>query len=330
MIVGEIRGGLGNQLFCYAMCRKLQKEYHEPAVGILWEESLRRTILDIKGAENLRFLNMKSSTAKTWTEKHPLIVRHPFLEIARVLNQHIVDHYAVMPKGYQQLKKRQEKWQGIFNFFGFYFSENGYVSVTFPHTPFRNKLFAGYFSSSKYFQDIRCELLNEIVPREAPSGPCEEMLEQIEREKNAICVHVRRGDFVTLSNIFGGICTEQYYESAVQYMKKRFADCHFYIFSNDMDWVKDNMNFPAESTTYVTVNREQDAVQELWLMANCSHFIIANSTFSWWAQFLGRSNEKCVCGPETFLKEDIPNDMREQTWIAISPTGEIISGKKGE
>lgn len=140
------------------------------------------------------------------------------------------------------------------------------------------------------------------------------------RGENSVSVHIRRGDYVTKSryNKTYAHCTVKYYENAVDYIAKKFPNPHIYIFSDDTDWIKENIKFPYE-TEYVTHNIGQNSFEDIRLMSNCKHNVIANSTFSWWGAWLNQNSEKIVVCPDVWFQDSriVQTDIYPKEWIRI-------------
>ena len=158
----------------------------------------------------------------------------------------------------------------------------------------------GYFNSYKYFDAVRQSLIEEFSPREEISDAARGVLASI-ADSNSVSVHVRRGDYVADPNIrkdLEGVITDRYYQNAVNYMSERVSHPHFFIFSDDMPWVKENLR-PSHKVTHVDFNSQQRGFEDLWLMSRCKHNITAGgSTFSWWAAYLNTNKEKVVVRTE--------------------------------
>ena len=115
--------------------------------------------------------------------------------------------------------------------------------------------------------------------------------------------------------MYGGICTLHYYEEAIRYMCEHVQEPVFYVFSNDISWVRVNLKIP--NAVYVTHNQGADSWQDMYLMSKCKHHIIANSTFSWWGAYLNRDKQKLVvCPPKLTNRGDSPN-LFPKEWIKI-------------
>lgn len=136
----------------------------------------------------------------------------------------------------------------------------------------------------------------------------------------AISVHVRRTDYVN-SGRFN--LTQGYYTRAMEYIAKIVENPHFYIFSDDINWVEKNMEFNYPHT-FVKGNMEQDSYIDMWLMSQCKHNIIANSTFSWWGAWLNNNPEKIVIAPNVWGKESQSLEKTKQRLNEIIPVGWIL------
>lgn len=132
-------------------------------------------------------------------------------------------------------------------------------------------------------------------------------------------IHIRRGDYLTFSTIYGGICTIEYYKKAVSYLCSALNNPVFVVFSDDMDWVRNNIYFPEEAKVhFVDFNRGKDSWQDMNLMSKCMHNIIANSTFSWWGAWLNENPEKIVICPDRLTQRGDSPDIFPEEWIKMS------------
>lgn len=180
----------------------------------------------------------------------------------------------------------------------------------------------GYFNSYKYFDAIKNILINEYAPREEISGQGLETLKAIE-STNSVSIHIRRGDYVDSPNVYKsieGIITDRYYHNAVDLIASNIESPHFFVFSNDMAWVKKNFSIPYK-ITFVDFNSAQRGFEDLWLMSRCKNNINAGgSTFSWWAAYLNPNTEKIVIRTENISndsKYNYPEDYFPQKWKSV-------------
>ena len=135
-----------------------------------------------------------------------------------------------------------------------------------------------YFQGEKYFEAAKDEIKEKFRVKEV-SARCREMAEKLLNE-NSVCVHIRRGDYLELPMF--NVCGKQYYIDAIEKIKTMVNNPIFYFFSNDIDWVKNN--FRGDDYRFVDI--AENEVEDLYMMYHCAHYIISNSSFSWWAQYL--------------------------------------------
>lgn len=179
----------------------------------------------------------------------------------------------------------------------------------------------GYWQSERYFSTIRAQLLQELTLKSDWGAGNEDMFGQIQAVgTGAVSLHVRRGDYVTNAHTasYHGVCSLDYYRAAVSYIAERVAAPHFFIFSDDHDWVRENLQtgFP---TTFVSVNSADNGIYDMMLMKSCRHHIIANSSFSWWGAWLNPSVEKIVVAPQQWFKEadKDTSDLIPSGWVRL-------------
>jgi hypothetical protein len=174
----------------------------------------------------------------------------------------------------------------------------------------------GYWQSERYFREIRSLLLKEFSLRDSLPPACSGLLRDID-DCDAICVHVRRGDY--LSNPVAvrvhGICSMDYYHAGVRELSQGLGRPRCFVFSDDPAWVRSSLTFDCPMTV-VDINGPKDAHLDLALMAACDHFLIANSSLSWWGAWLGKYEDKKVIAPERwFLTQDIDTgDLLPESW----------------
>ena len=171
----------------------------------------------------------------------------------------------------------------------------------------------------KYFLEYRDLIASEFTVATAPCALAQEMLEQMATH-NAICVHVRRGDYVAnvTAQAFHGLCTLDYYHQALRIVADGVPNPHCYVFSDDPEWVRANFlsEFPM---SVVDIHGPHEAHEDLRLMAACEHFVIANSSLSWWGAWLGSYPEKRVAAPKKWFQSSAndPKDLIPDHWVRI-------------
>lgn len=176
----------------------------------------------------------------------------------------------------------------------------------------------GYFQSAKYFSSIAKELRQDFSLRNK-NTPFINSFYNVLSSENAVCVHIRRGDYVTSQRAarHHGVCSVSYYREAMCYIRGKIQAPHFYLFSDDFSWV--SQQFPqGEDVTYVHNAIPRVPQEELFLMSCCSHHIIANSSFSWWGAWLGLHDGQIVIAPKQWTKTPLDHgDLFLGNWVLL-------------
>jgi len=191
---------------------------------------------------------------------------------------------------------------------------------------FEDRYLCGYFACEKYYADIMEALRKQFVFPESGHAENRKMAERM-RNGESVSIHIRRGDYLDAENaaMFGNICTEEYYAGAIREMKQIYPMAHFYVFSDDIPYVKEH--YKGEEFTAVDINRGKDSFYDMWLMSQCRHNICANSTFSFWGARLNRNKEKIVMRPSIHKNSQKfePEKMHElwKGWVLVDNRGNI-------
>ncbi|MDO4302514.1 MAG: alpha-1,2-fucosyltransferase [Bacillota bacterium] len=192
----------------------------------------------------------------------------------------------------------------------------------------------GYFQSEKYFKNIENQVRQAFsFSHRIWEGLDEQLVQRIREYQGkiegflSVSVHVRRGDYLNSSEVYGGICTGKYYQKAIELMREKYPQAVFFVFSNDPvwtgEWIKERY---GEDKAFVVVEGtdENNGYLDLFLMSKCRHHIIANSSFSWWGAWLNSNREKTVIAPSKWLNNQECRDIYTQEMIKISPCGERV------
>ena len=267
MIITKIKGGLGNQLFQYAVGRAVASHYKSTL-------KLDLTIFETYKLHNGYRLDQFAIQADIATEN----------DITNLKGGNNVLFSALRKAG---LIKRKS-----------YFKEKR--SSHFDARVFKNNFIYldGYWQNELYFSDIRELLLRELSPISSMNDLGCTYLEEI-KKSNSVGLHVRRGDYLNFKNI--GVLDVDYYMKAVEYIRENVEKPTFYIFSDDLEWCKRHLGF-VDGCIYV--DRTQNEIDDLKLMSFCQHNIIANSSFSWWGAWLNQNRKKTVIAPKGWLLND--------------------------
>ena len=177
----------------------------------------------------------------------------------------------------------------------------------------------GYWQSEKYFKDIEQIIRQDFTFRHPPDTENQKLARMI-ANTNSVSLHIRRGDYISNPDAYEvlGVCSLAYYQAATEELTHTIKQPHFFVFSDDMEWVCQNLRLDYP-TTYVTHNGIEKDYEDLCLMSQCKHHIIANSAFSWWGAWLCTYPAKIVIAPEKwFNKADYDTrDLIPAAWIRI-------------
>jgi hypothetical protein len=179
----------------------------------------------------------------------------------------------------------------------------------------------GYWQCEKYFNEIKTIILNEFTLSEQLSPDSLNVKENILKLDNSVSLHIRRGDYISdkKTNDYFYICSPDYYMECLSKLKRHLGkELNLFIFSDDINWVKSNLNF--EDNVFFMENKNiQHAFEDIYLMSLCEHNIIANSSFSWWGAYLNKNDNKLVFAPSRWVNNKSVNidDILPLSWIRI-------------
>lgn len=277
-------GGLGNQLFQYAMGRRLSIAHHT---------SLKLD-LGFYGKEISRKYSLS-----------PFCIIEEFAS-----NAELAEITGESKRGLARLLFRLGQKRKL------YYRK---ATLTEPHfRPYdrnllnssRDVYMCGYWQSEKYFVDIKDVIRHEFMLKQEPGLAKRELERQI-HSTESVSLHIRRGDYISnpLFNQVHGTCSLEYYYDCIKRMAYNVPTPHFFVFSDDPNWAIKNLDL-GYPTTFVPHTEPSRDHEDLWLMSRCKHHIIANSSFSWWGAWLNPSPEKIVYAPRKWFN-DSERDTRD-------------------
>ena len=174
---------------------------------------------------------------------------------------------------------------------------------------YKNIFLGGYWQSERYFSEVIEVLRNELIPKEIPD---EIMIKgNIIENQDSVCMHIRRGDY---SDTVYQVCTLDYYNKAIKEIKK-YTSGIIYVFSDDIEWARENLE---NNMDLEFISNGYDDFLELYLMSKCNHFVLSNSSFSWWAQELSMATKKLVIAPNKWRLDVMCKDIYKSDWITLS------------
>ncbi len=289
MIIVKLIGGLGNQMFQYAVGRHL---------------ALRNNTelkIDISGFEEYKL------------HKYSLDAFNIKKNVATAAEISALKKYQIKPG-------RQWFWYNrLFADKTKYFQER-----QFNFDPEVMKLkgdayLDGYWQTEKYFKEIEL-LIRSDFSFILSQGKKDITISELVKSSNSISVHIRRADYVTdkKSGESHGTCPIEYYEKAIELIEEKVENPHFFVFSDDHQWIKENIKIKYP-TMYVDHNNADTNYQDMRLMSLCKNNIIANSSFSWWGAWLNTNSNKIVVAPQKWFVTQKMNtcDIIPDSWIKI-------------
>lgn len=310
-----INGRSGNQLFQYAFARSIQEKTGGELILDFSEMGFNRSQgkygPDVHMDNVLDYFNVKPYT---------------YVDVGTPYNRNITQKiqyffYRVLRKVYNSHPDKVERiataTSGILQRFGIYyqFSTNSLLGYRQPSRAMKNILIRGWFESAEYFDSIK-DLLREELKITHPVFTGIEDLRRRLKMEDSVCVHVRRGDFVSDSykNEFQ-ICSPDYYSKGVSIIAEKHPNLLLFVCSDDIEWCKANM-FKGYNVLYEPAGLPiSDTIS---LMSTCHHFVISNSTLSFWMQYLSNCPDKMVIAPSVWRRIVPPvKDIYMKEWILV-------------
>lgn len=284
MIIVKTVGGLGNQLFQYAAGLQMAQKCHdEIRIDLEHQKGCRRRY-------QLRNLGLRT---KLLSEDEK---RQFNYSIKNFLMRLYIEKIA-----YTKFDNKLVRY--LFGVMGVFYCTTQNPNI--PRSVYRckNILIAGLFANEKFWEDVISEL----------SGNIWESIVKVQREKSEelVCVHIRRGDYI--GNPIHEVCNDRYYYQAMDIAHEKIPTCKFVVFTDDVQYVKQNMYFKYE---YI-ICEEKNTCRTLGYMMQCDHYILSNSTFSWWAQRLNLREDKVVIAPARWFNTSKKFDLYCDKWIKI-------------
>lgn len=309
MIYISISGRLGNQMFQYAFARQLLKNNPSETVIFNFDKVYRDKYLSGFPNENqLEYFNTIG------TERQDAL-NYSFIQYA-ILK--IFRRFYPYEGGIVQKNRYERKWLRIMEMAGIYWLGTGYYPFRLKKAWWvKNIIVNGSFESERYFAGCEKELAEHFTPRQPLHDYNKELMKVI-KTTNSIAISIRRGDFVDDARIRSTyyVCDKKYYEEAIALMKKKIERPVFILFSNDIEWAKENIKIEGCECYYES--GKDEVWETLRLMSSCKHFIISNSTFHWWAQYLSENEEKIVIAPSRWFNNEFVSDIYQKNWLTLS------------
>jgi len=294
MVIVKLFGGLGNQLFQYAIGRKL---------SLLHNTELRFDLTDF-----YKYKNLVTNMSVVGVD-----IKKFKVNFNEAVDEELKKFFFLKSKFLTFLiKKISSRFFSILNsvFYKNYFYEKNVSSFYHKLSSYKNVYLHGFWQNQKYFLDIRKILIKEINLKKK-SNKHIQLLKRI-KKSNSVAVHVRRGDFL-LPGIkkITPLININYYKKSFSKLEKNIKNIRYFFFSDDISWVKKNIS--KKNSFYVSGFNQ---VEDLISISKCKHQIIANSTFSWWGAWLNDNPKKIVMAPNKW--SSIQHNPCPIEWLRIS------------
>lgn len=299
MLIVEVMGGLGNQLQQYALYRKLKSMGREAKLDVSWYTKKERQegVLAPRSLE-LSYFEKLPMELCTEEEKQRLVGGEGLTGKLR---------RKLAPGTVRRFRETDLYHPEIFSFTDMYLT--------------------GFWACEKYYADILPQLRKEIVfPSSEEVRNCRTISEM--KQNMSVSIHIRRGDYLDPENaaLFGGICTQAYYDGAIRTVLDRCPDAHFYLFSDDPAYVREH--YRGEQYTVVDWNTGVNSFYDIQLMSSCRHNICANSTFSFWGARLNPNPDKIMIRPAKHKNSQgmDPEKLHElwEGWVILDGEGRVV------
>ena len=285
MIIADLRGGLGNQMFQYSAGRALSLRLGV-TLGLYNHNSKTDIVPNQLDQFNIKVENIPQSLLP------PSRPSNGFLWMLWKLG-------LTKPKVFRQ---------------GGLGYNPKFVEVS------GNTYLRGYWQSEMFFVDCKDVIKSDFEFTSEPKGQNLDILQEIQETETSISLHVRRGDYLNQKNksIFSS-CSREYYEQAVGLIAEQCQNIpKVFVFSDDPEWVSNHFKLPFEMRA-MTHNSVDQAIEDLRLMTACEHHVIANSSFSWWGAWLGQNPNKITVAPARWFADPKYSnpDIYCKDWIRL-------------
>ncbi len=315
MVISKIFMGLGNQMFQYAAGRSLSLHKNVPFAV----ETSSYNGYALRKYELEDFFEISPAHASLQQLDEYRLFQPVKVVWNKLFSADKMRYYAC-PYEEQGLKRTLLKLNEVLlpgHKRKTYLEPEYHFNRNFFNTP-DNVFLIGYFMSSLYFKDVE-ETINKDFTVRPDLIKHLKVIDNDIANANSVSIHIRRADFTLAHNSeLHGVIPVEFYYKAIETIAAKITSPHFYIFSDDINWVQQNLKTDY-ATTFVSNFITKQAVEDFYLMSQCKHNIIANSSFSWWAAYLNKNKQKMVVAPQKWYNRSPYNykDVYPAGWIVL-------------
>lgn len=303
MVEIVLNGRLGNQLFMYAAARVAQIETNSDVIymntSVLEAEGCSNSLLNYNLPDFVRFYSKPIRTVKNGFHFNYLV--------NYIYMSYIKKIYSLHDNDILEFEIKNDKKFAQFDFFP---CQNRVRKLNY--TGHKNALLYGYYQSEKFFEKYRDVIIKEFVPKQDVLNHNKRKIESI-LNCESVCVSLRLGEDY-LKNEMYSVCTKKYFQKAIDYMKENLDNPVFYVFSDVTEGLTEIF---GDDTNMVFEEGNDPDYEKLRVMSSCKHFIISNSSFSWWVQYLSDNEKKIVVAPDHWYNFGIKTDIMMDNWVLL-------------
>lgn len=298
-----LQGRIGNQLFQYAFARKIQIEKGLDSKIIIDDSR----ILELGWQNSLVFYNLPN-----------VEFTHSNIITAKKLGWNIlllrtIYKILVYSKNYNKKYVFEKRYNKIFGKYGMFICENGYIEPKV--NLYKPTYLEGYFQSEKYFESCKHDILKLFSSLENEQSKIENYCGiDLIRKRNSVCISIKVEH--NIGNPLYDVCTISYWKQAVKYIIDNVENPLFFICSDNVKYVIENI-IDASKFEYIVQDSNLPVHISLAVMSECKHFIIGNTSFGWWAQYLSGNINKIIVAPSRWMGVDMPIDIYQESWKLI-------------
>lgn len=182
-----------------------------------------------------------------------------------------------------------------------------------------NRKLVGYWQNENYFKNAAKMVRESFCFNSQYEKINQNLVRKIRETNNSVSLHIRGTDYIKFSDIYGGICTRKYYQRAIDSITSKCSDAYFFVFTDDFEYSKTIMDELDIGNNWMNVNGYdgKDSWIDMYYMSLCKHHIIANSSFSWWGAWLGEVEDSIIIGPNQWNNNSVCNNVMPQRWVRI-------------